>query len=69
MTDEQRTANCSEKVHTAIPPEQTLDRSLDKNLSRVKAITGGSSDVIIKPATLCGGRRAGFTGEGGGSSG
>ncbi len=64
MTDEQRTANCSEKVHTAIPPEQTLDRSLDKNLSRVKAITGGSSDVIIKPATLCGCKIAVITCEG-----
>ena len=51
-------------VHTSIPPEQPLERSLDLNLERVKQMTGGSSDVIIKPGTLCGCRIAVITCEG-----
>ena len=44
----------SENVHTALPPELPIDSSLDKNLERVKAMTGGSSDVIIKDGAMCG---------------
>ncbi len=54
----------SENVHTAIPPELPLDKSLDRNLSWLKAITGGSSDVIVKSGTLCGSRIAVITCEG-----
>lgn len=54
----------SENVHTAIPPELPLERSLSKNLERLQAITGGSSDVIIKSGMLCGKEIAVITCEG-----
>ena len=54
----------SEHVYTAIPPELPLDKSLKTNLDRLKAITGGSSDVIIKTASLCGSDIAVITCEG-----
>lgn len=54
----------SENVHTALPPELPLDKSLKVNLDRIKAMTGGSSDVIIKDAMLCGADIAVVTCEG-----
>lgn len=54
----------SENVYTAIPPELPLDKSLKKNLDHLKAITGGSSDVIIKTGSLCGSDIAVITCEG-----
>lgn len=54
----------SENVHTALPPELPIDSSLDKNLERVKAMTGGSSDVIIKNGAMCGQKIAVLTCEG-----
>ena len=54
----------SENVHTALPPELPIDSSLDKNLERVKAMTGGSSDVIIKDGAMCGQKIAVLTCEG-----
>ena len=54
----------SENVHTALPPEIPIDSSLDKNLERVKAMTGGSSDVIIKYGAMCGQKIAVLTCEG-----
>ena len=42
----------SEKVHTSIPSDTPLAKSLDRNLVMLKGITGGSSDVIIKTGTL-----------------
>ena len=54
----------SENVHTALPPELPIDSSLDKNLERVKAMTGGSSDVIIKDGAMCGQKIAVITCEG-----
>lgn len=54
----------SENVHTALPPELPIDSSLDKNLERVKAMTGGSSDVIIKNGSMCGQKIAVLTCEG-----
>lgn len=54
----------SENVHTTISPELPLDKSLKKNLDHLKAITGGSSDVIIKNAMLCGSKIAVITCEG-----
>lgn len=56
--------NMSENVYTAIPPELPLDKSLKKNLDHLKAITGGSSDVIIKTGSLCGSDIAVITCEG-----
>ena len=41
-------------VHTSLPPELPIDKSLAVNLERLKAFTGGSSDVIIKDGMLCG---------------
>ena len=54
----------SEKVHTSIPSDTPLAKSLDRNLVMLKGITGGSSDVIIKTGTLCGARIAVITCEG-----
>ncbi len=54
----------SENVHTALPPELPIDSSLDRNLERVKAMTGGSSDVIIKDGAMCGQKIAVLTCEG-----
>lgn len=54
----------SENVYTAIPPELPLEKSLKKNLDHLKAITGGSSDVIIKTGSLCGSDIAVITCEG-----
>lgn len=54
----------SENIHTALPPELPIDSSLDKNLERVKAMTGGSSDVIIKDGAMCGHKIAVLTCEG-----
>lgn len=54
----------SENVHTALPPELPIDRSLSKNLERVKAMTGGSDDVIIKDGAMCGQKIAVLTCEG-----
>ena len=51
----------SEKVHTSIPSDTPLAKSLDRNLVMLKGITGGSSDVIIKTGTLCGARIAVIT--------
>lgn len=56
--------NMSENVYTAIPPELPLEKSLKKNLDHLKAITGGSSDVIIKTGSLCGSDIAVITCEG-----
>lgn len=56
--------NMSENVYTAIPPELPLDKSLKTNLDHLKAITGGSSDVIIKTGSLCGSDIAVITCEG-----
>lgn len=53
-----------EKVHTSIPSDTPLAKSLDRNLVMLKGITGGSSDVIIKTGTLCGARIAVITCEG-----
>lgn len=54
----------SENVHTALPPELPIDSSLSKNLERVKAMTGGSDDVIIKDGAMCGQKIAVLTCEG-----
>ena len=54
----------SENVHTSIPSDTPLAKSLDRNLVMLKGITGGSSDVIIKTGTLCGARIAVITCEG-----
>ncbi|MGN1340669.1 MAG: spore germination protein [Oscillospiraceae bacterium] len=53
-----------ETVHTSIPGEQPLTGRLEEDIALVKAITGGSSDVIIKPGTLCGCKIAVVTCEG-----
>lgn len=51
-------------VHTSLPPELPLDKSLEENLRRLKQFTGGSSDVIIKDGMLSGCRIAVITCEG-----
>ena len=51
-------------VHTSLPPELPIDKSLAVNLERLKAFTGGSSDVIIKDGMLCGSNIAVITCEG-----
>ena len=51
-------------VHTSLPPELPIDKSLAVNLERLKAFTGGSSDVIIKDGMLCGSDIAVITCEG-----
>ena len=51
-------------VHTSLPPELPIDKSLAVNLERLKAFTGGSSDVIIKDGMLCGSSIAVITCEG-----
>ena len=53
-----------ESVHTSLPPELPLDKSLEENLRRLKQFTGGSSDVIIKDGMLSGCRIAVITCEG-----
>lgn len=53
-----------ENVHTALPPELPLDSSLKVNVERIKTVTGGSSDVIIKDGMLCGAAIAVVTCEG-----
>lgn len=42
-----------ESIHTALPPELPLSRSLKENLGNIKTMTGGSSDVIIKEGSIC----------------
>ena len=54
----------SENVHTPIPSDTPLAKSLERNLTMLKAITGGSSDVIIKTGMLCGAHIAVVTCEG-----
>ena len=51
-------------VHTSLPPELPIDKSLAVNIERLKAFTGGSSDVIIKDGMLCGRSIAVITCEG-----
>ncbi|MDY4588031.1 MAG: spore germination protein [Oscillospiraceae bacterium] len=51
-------------VHTSLPPELPLDKSLEENLRWLKQFTGGSSDVIIKDGMLSGCRIAVITCEG-----
>lgn len=51
-------------VHTSLPPELPLDKSLEENLRRLKQFTSGSSDVIIKDGMLSGCRIAVITCEG-----
>ena len=51
-------------VHTSLSPELPIDKSLAVNIERLKAFTGGSSDVIIKDGILCGRSIAVITCEG-----
>ena len=53
-----------EKVHTGISPDTQIDTSLDDNLKNILAITGNSSDVIIKTGMVSGNRIAVITCEG-----
>lgn len=54
----------SENVHTNLPSDTPIDTDLDKNLQNIKLMTGNSSDVVIKPALVCGNRIAVVTTEG-----
>ncbi|MGN0688459.1 MAG: spore germination protein [Oscillospiraceae bacterium] len=54
----------SENVHTNLPPDTPIDKSLKTNLDNIRVMTGGSSDVIIKPARICGNDIAVVTCEG-----
>jgi len=44
----------SEKVHTNLPPDLPIDKSLERNLNNLRIMTGGSTDVLIKPGCVCG---------------
>ncbi len=51
-------------VHTELPSDTPIDISLDINLRNIQRMTGGSSDVVVKPALVCGNRIAVITTEG-----
>ncbi len=43
-----------ETVFTNMPPDTPIDTSLERNLKNIKAMTGGSTDVIVKRGRVCG---------------
>ncbi len=54
----------SESIHTNLPYDTPIDASLEKNLKNVASMTGNSSDVVVKPALVCGNKIAVITTEG-----
>ncbi len=54
----------SENIHTNLPPDTPIDVSLDRNIRNLRSITCNSSDVVIKPAMVCGNKIAVITCEG-----
>lgn len=43
-----------EAVYTNMPPDTPINVSLERNLMNIKAMTGGSTDVIVKRGRVCG---------------
>ncbi len=54
----------SENIHTNLPNDTPIDTSLEKNLKNLRCMTSSSSDVVIKPAMVCGNKIAVITCEG-----